>query len=388
LRRDFTLNFDVEATTDNAYLLDYDYSDKDRLDSEISVSRVRRDEYIHAALTQYHSLRITENNATLPTVIGDATYERRMFPKSIGGELRLGASTHAHYRYSNLTTDGPDSDIWADGRDVARVNAHADWRRTWTSAGGLRATTLAVLDVDSFRIFQNGATSDASATQFTPAAAVILRWPLRKTGLNGASHVVEPLLQLGWVGGNSANVANDESTRVEFDEGNLLSLSRFPSADRREHGYSAAIGANWTRFDPAGWQAGLSAGQIVRDVAIADFTVSSGLGGTESDLLLAGHFKNQNGLSLNARGLFDNGFGVSKAEARASWRNKKFGLGASYIWLGADVGEDRAATVSEWSVNGSYRLSRHWTYLITYPDTIDRFQLYRGFARVLGQYRR
>ncbi len=361
LNRGFSLEFDIEAATDNAYLLDYDYSEKDRLDSEIAVTRTTRDEYIRAALTQYHSLRITENNATLPTLIGDARYERRYFPKALGGELRLGAELHSHFRYSNLTTDGPDSDIWADGRDVTRINASASWQRTWTLAGGLRARTTAALDVDGFHTAQIGGTADASTVAVTPAVAVTLRWPLRKTTSAGVSYVVEPLAQVAWVGGSAPNIANDESTRVEFDEGNLLAISRFPSVDRREYGVSAALGANWTRYDPSGWQMGVSVGQVYRDIAIADFSSSSGLGGTASDLLLAGHFKNSAGVSFTGRGLFNNGFDVSKAEARAGWRNAKMAFGASYIWLGADPLEDRAATVSEWSIDGSYRIARHWT---------------------------
>lgn len=360
LNHGYTLEFDIEATIDNSYLLDYDYSEKDRLDSEVAVTRTTRDEYIRAAFTQYHSLRVTENNATLPTLIGDVRYERRFLPKSVGGELRLGAEIHSHFRYSNLTTDGPDSDIWADGRDVTRLNANASWLRTWTLAAGLRASTTAALDIDSFHTAQIGSTADASTVAVTPAVAVSLRWPLRKTTATGVSYVIEPMAQVAWVGGTAPNVANDESTRVEFDEGNLLAISRFPSVDRREYGLSAALGANWTRYDPTGWQMGLSIGRVYRDIATSDFTLSSGLGGTVSDLLLAGYFKNSAGISFSGRGLFNNGFNVSKAEARAGWRNTKMAVGASYVWLGADVSEDRAATVSEWSIDGSYRISRHW----------------------------
>lgn len=361
LRRGFTLDFDIEATNDDAYLPDYGYSDKDRLDSEIAITRARRDDYFRAALTQYHSLRVTENNSTLPTLIGDMSYEKRFFPKMLGGELRLGAAAHGHLRYSTLTTDGADTDTWADGRDVARLNATALWQRTWTLTGGIRATTLASLAIDSYRIAQIGTTAQAQATKVTPSLAVTLRWPLRKTARSGAYHVIEPLAQVAWVGGNNPDIPNDESTRVEFDEGNLLSLSRFPSVDRYERGASVAYGANWTRFDPYGWQAGVTVGQVLRRAADSNFTETSGLDGVKSDLLVAGHFKNQSGLSLTARGLFKNDFAFSKAEARAGWHNSKLSLGASYVWLGPDPAEDRAATVSEWSIDGSYRLSRHWT---------------------------
>ena len=44
LKRDFKLSFGLELVSDKTYLVDYDYSDKDRLDSEIAITRVRRDE--------------------------------------------------------------------------------------------------------------------------------------------------------------------------------------------------------------------------------------------------------------------------------------------------------------------------------------------------------
>jgi len=361
LRRDFKLIFDIEATSDNTYPVDYGFSDKDRLDSEIAISRTRRDEYIRAGLLHYHSLRVTENNSTLPTLIGDLRYERRHFPIRLGGELRMIAAAHSHYRYSNLSTDGPDANPWADGLDVARLSTDVSWRRNWTLTRGLRLGVVTGLAIDNFQIDQGGLTTVKSATQVTPTAAINLRWPLRKATARGTVHIVEPMVQLAWAGGNNPNVPNDESTRVEFDEGNLLGLSRFPSRDRRERGYSLALGSSWTRIAPSGWQSGLTIGQIIRPAPHANFSQSSGLSGAYSDVLLAGHLKSRDGLALTARGLFDKGLDISKAEARADWRRNKYGLAASYVWLGADPAENRAATQSEWSLDGYYRLSRHWT---------------------------
>jgi LPS-assembly protein len=33
------------------------------------------------------------------------------------------------------------------------------------------------------------------------------------------------------------------------------------------------------------------------------------------------------------------------------------------VWLGADAAEDRISTISEWSLDGRYRVSRHWSWL-------------------------
>lgn len=367
LQRDFILRFDIEAVNDDAYLVDYDYSSKDRLDSEISVERARRDEWMRLALTHFHTLRPNESNTTQPTIVGNADYERRLFPARLGGELRLRGAAHKHYRTSDSRLDGPDFDVFADGRDVTRLSAEADWRRSWTLPGGLRTTFQTGLAVDHYAISQAGVTSRGSATEITPSTALTLRWPLAKATRAGVAHVIEPVVQLAWVGGDTPNVPGDESTRTEFDEGNLLSLSRFAETDRRERGASAAYGLSWSRFDPNGIQSTFSVGQILRDTRQLEpnggqsFTRSSGLQGEYSDVLVAGQVALPVGLTLTARGLFDSALDTTKAEARANWSSDVVGLGATYIWLGRDPAENRPATVSEWAFDGSYRFSRHWT---------------------------
>lgn len=367
LRNDFKLRFHIEAVNDKAYLLDYSYSEKDRLDSEIEIERARRDEYVRGALTYFRSLRAGESNSTLPTVVGNAEWERRIHPAGLGGEIRLGMLAHSHARSSGLVTDGPDPDIWADGRDVARLTFSADWRRGWTLPGGVLAKVRAGMTADHFEIRQAGLTSDSSATEFTPSTELELRWPLLNTDAGGATNVIEPVVQLAWAGGSNPFIPNDESTRVEFDEGNLFSTSRFTAPDRRERGLSGAWGVSWTRFDPSGLQTALAVGQLVRDeqqlepTGLDSFTSSSGLNGKVSDLLVAGQIRTGGGLVLTARSLFDDRLDTTKAEARAAWYSDKGSLGATYVWLGRDPAENRAATISEWMFDGSYRLSQHWT---------------------------
>ncbi|WP_324754663.1 LPS-assembly protein LptD [Roseovarius sp. Pro17] len=367
LPQDYVLRFHIEAVKDDAYLVDYGYSNKDRLDSEISVERVRRDEWRHAALTYFHTLRASEDNTTLPTSVANFDYEKRYFPTRIGGELRFSAQAHGHYRTSSLRTDGPDVDLFADGRDVARLTTSADWLRSWTLGGGVRAAVQTGVAVDHINVSGAGTTPRSQITEATPSAALTLRYPLAKTTARGTVHMIEPLMQLAWIGGSTPYIANDESTRTEFDEGNLLSLSRFAAADRRERGASAAYGISWTRFAPGGLRSTLSFGQIVRDRTQREatggqtFSLSSGLRGKTSDVLIAGQIASANGLTLAARGLFDGAFDTTKAEARASWRNAALDLGATYIWLRADPQEQRSSTISEFAIDGSYRLSRHWT---------------------------
>ncbi|QGX98247.1 LPS-assembly protein LptD [Roseovarius faecimaris] len=367
LKRDFILTFDIEAVNDDTYLLDYSYSGKDRLDSQLAVERARRDEYIRAAITHFRTLRTNEQDSFVPTLSADAEYERRIFPARLGGELRLSAETHTHFRSSDTLLDGADFDPYSDGLDLTRFTTEANWFRSWILPGGVHTRLQTGVAVDSFFVDQAGLTSDSRDTNLTPSASLQLRWPLLKRTATNATHVIEPMVQLAWVGGDALNIPNDESTLVEFDEGNLLSLSRFPEPDRREYGFSAAYGLNWTRLDPRGWETSLVTGQVIRDErqlelsGLSSFSNVSGLQGRSSDFLLAGQLKAPNGLALTARGLFDAGYQTTKASARASWQNELADIGATYVWLRRDLAENRPGTISEWSVDGSYRLSRHWT---------------------------
>jgi LPS-assembly protein len=356
--RDYKLSFNLKSVSDDSYLNDYGVTGADRLESSVSLSRIKWDSFMKASVLNYQTLRDFESNDTQPRFIADYLLERRLFP-SLGGELRFTAESHGHLRQSKRDTDGSDADTDVDGRDVARLNAEVSWRNRWTMIGGLRVGASSHVWLDHYMTEQD-ATADAEVSRIVPGAAVELRYPMQRLGPRGGRSLLEPVIQFGWTGGERLKNPNDESTRVEFDEANLLSLSRYPAADRREHGGTLAAGLRWLHQAPAGWSAALTVGKVWRDTADADFSRSSGLVGTESDLLIAGRFSNAMGLTLSARGLLDSDDGASKAEARAGWSTTRMDLGASYLLLVEDADENRTKTQSEWTFDGRYQVTRHW----------------------------
>ncbi len=348
---DYQLSFDIQTVSDNAYLLDYGLEDLDRLKSEIAISRVRRDSFFRTGLIHFNSLRDGEDESTLPTMVADARYERRFFPTGIGGELRLGLDAHGHYRASTL-------DIV--GRDIGRASADFRWLRSWILPAGLRADARLGFAADRFAT--RGDSNFAPRGQrATPSAAMALRFPMqRRNAANGATQILEPVAQVAWSNVSGDPVPNDESRFVEFDQGNLLALSRFPASDRREDGLVIAYGLNWSRFSPSGWQASASVGQVFRQTADPDFTATSGLSGTRSDFLVAGQFRTASGLSLTTRTLFDDALSFSKAELRGDWVTRRAALTGTYLWLQADVAESRPNRVSEFWFDGNYDVATHW----------------------------
>ena len=360
LPRDYVLNFALQTVTDDGYLDSYGYSDADRLKSELTVSRAQRDEYIRGSFFNFKSLRDDENNDTIPTLVLDGEYERRFFPTSLGGEVRTTLVAHSHRRISDLAIDSSDADDIVDGRDVARINAEINWLRSYTLPVGLRIDTQLGAAFNTFEISQDG-TYLTDPSELTPQAAITLRYPLSKTTAAGISHVLEPVAQLSWTGGDRLDIPNDESTRVEFDQGNLLALSRFPRADRRERGTVAAVGLGWSRFNPDGWDTNISVGQVFRAEDDSDFTTTSGLDGLTSDFLLAGQLSSGDGLAFTGRSLFENDFSLSKAELRGDFTYRRGSFGGSYVWLQEDAAEDRDNEVSEITFDGDYKVNPFWT---------------------------
>ena len=198
-------------------------------------------------------------------------------------------------------------------------------------------------------------------SEIAPHAALSLRYPMVRRGANGVVQTLEPVVQLGWTVGSRLAIPNDESTRVEFDEGNLLALSRFPASDRRQRGAVSVAGLRWLRYDPAGWSSGVTLGRVWHDTEGVDFTLASGLRGDRSDWLLAAQYTAANGLSIGGRGLFDGSSRANSAEGRAAWTGDRFGVNATYVLEIADPAENRPEPHSEWNISGHYDVTRNWT---------------------------
>ncbi|WP_108858423.1 LPS-assembly protein LptD [Ruegeria sp. Alg231-54] len=350
LNNDFRLLFDVKTTSDNAYLADYGLPDFDRLRSEIALERIKRDTAFRTSFIHYKSLRDSENEEVIPSRIFDLYFQKRYFPTSVGGEVRLGFVAHNHTRTS-------DQDIV--GRDVARATFDADWMRSWIFASGLRADARFGTSVDIFDIRDDSQFPD-QVTRAAPRAALTLRYPMTRREKSGATQVLEPIAQVGWTNVTDQDVPNDESTFQEFDQGNLLSLSRFPAPDRREDGATAVFGVNWARYAANGWRALATVGQVFRSTADPNFNLTSGLQGTASDVLLAGQLQTANGWSLAGRGLLNGDFSFAKAEVRAGWNKPNVGLTGSYVWQEKDPAENANDEISEIRMDGRYLVDQNW----------------------------
>ncbi|MFN3645841.1 MAG: LPS-assembly protein LptD [Gemmobacter sp.] len=348
----FEARFAAEMVSDPAYFRDYGLSDKDRLDSRLVISRTRAGEYIGARLVHVHSIRAGEVNATLPQLSSDLAWVRRVAVPGLGGTATLAFDAQAHRRASNL-------DIV--GRDMARATLSAFWRRDWVGPAGLLLAVEGGATLDLHRIAQDS-TYPRRVTTATPAALVELRWPLARVDARGTADVIEPVVQLVWSRlAPPGHVPNEDSTLIEFDEGNLFGFNRFAGADRREGGTRINAGLQWTRSTASGWHVVGSAGRVFRLTGAGQFTAASGLGGRRSDWLAALHMAAPNGTLFQGRAVFDDRLQLARGEMRLGVERDRFGMAAGWLWAEADAAENRLTNTAEWVVDGRLRLAPNWT---------------------------
>lgn len=346
--RGFDLGFDIEAVSDPAYLLDYNYSDKDRLDSAISLTRVRDRDLFQTSFTYYQTLRDDESNNALPPIIADFSYANRSFP-GFGGTLTWSVSGDALERYG--------SDVGDAGRDVARLGGAVDWQRRWISRTGLVTQAEAGVRVDGYRVRDDDSFGDGARA--VPGGQVTLAYPMVRRG-SGATQMITPVISLGWSDSLGTTPPNEDSTRPELDVANLFALSRFPGDDAVETGLRGAVGVQWARHGVAGGTANLTIGRVIRDDLNTNFTKTSGLQGFASDWLVGGQLTLPQGLRLEGRAQLGDQLDPTFAATKIDWQTSDLNLAASYLWQSADEDLGRPDPISEWLLDTSVQVTDAW----------------------------
>ncbi|NNE79269.1 MAG: LPS-assembly protein LptD [Silicimonas sp.] len=353
LPRNFLLEAQGEFASDAGYLFTYGYSDKDRLTNLIAISRVRDKDLFRSEVTEFRSLREDEIpiRDTLPDRFIDIYYEREIPHLAFGGRAVASVSSSSTIRPSSLDVDG---------RDVSRLGAALDWSRHWTSPAGLVSEAELGFRVDTYTIGQ-GSNFDNQLTRFVPRAAVELRYPMSRTTAGGGREVLEPIFRIDIADTGGDAVPIEDSRVVEFDEANLFSPTRYPGVDWVEDGTRIALGANWSRTDPQGWEVDLAFGRVANLSGDLGYAEGSGLAGDQSEWMLSGRLGIGDRLAVYSRSLFDEGIVVTLSETRVDWATDHFGLTSSYLYALPEPAEDRDDRLSEWSFEGRYQLNERWS---------------------------
>lgn len=352
LPRGFNLVANLELTSDDAYLRDYGFSDKDRLDSGVAVSRVLPGELIAGDIIYFQSLRVEDDTSTEPDLVAFGQWNRRMAAPVVGGWLDIDLTAQAINRAG-------DTDI--DGRDTGQLRGRAAWGNAWTGPAGLRLAGQADATLDVKQI-TNDSTYDPLQAGLWPQGALTLSWPLIRPGAKGGYQMIEPVAQIAYTADSGIASPNDDSTAVSLDPGNLLSFNRFPGLDRSETGTRANLALRWSAQDADGVRLALTGGRIYRFTDTDQFSTASGLSGKRSDWLAQLDFDLRDAIRFRTLALLDDRLGLSIFEARLGWNGpSRLELASNYIWQRADPTTNLTENVSEMFAAASLPLTRNWS---------------------------
>lgn len=359
LQNGYNLGIQLQAVSDPSYLFEYDFAQLDRLNTKLELSRSMRYQNSEVKLSNYHSLRENENNATQPTLVAEGAIESRLNPDMIKGEIGLEANFLKSYRYSDLNNDGPDSDTLVDGYDTTRLSLLSNWDHGWEIANGIILHFENEFGLSQYYVQQH-ADIGPKATRMFGVGAVGLRWPWYRINSNGGIGIVEPQIQLVRSVSSNSAVPNDDSTQVEFDEGNLFRLNRAPGLDLIENGSRLNVGLAGSQFMDSGSNLSWKIGRVLRSEALSTFPSGSGLSNSISDWLLATNFQQKNGIELINRALIASDGVVTKSETSLKVNRNQHQITATHVELTKDSNILQNQSLSSVALEWNYNLNSNW----------------------------
>ncbi|MGY9022563.1 MAG: LPS-assembly protein LptD [Rhodobacterales bacterium] len=359
LQNGYNLGIQLQAVSDPSYLFEYDFAQLDRLNTKLELSRSMRYQNSEVKLSNYHSLRENENNATQPTLVAEGAIESRLNPDMIKGEIGLEANFLKSYRYSDLNNDGPDSDTLVDGYDTTRLSLLSNWDHGWEIANGIILHFENEFGLSQYYVQQH-ADIGPKATRMFGVGAVGLRWPWYRINSNGGIGIVEPQIQLVRSVSSNSAVPNDDSTQVEFDEGNLFRLNRAPGLDLIENGSRLNVGLAGSQFMDSGSNLSWKIGRVLRSEALSTFPSGSGLSNSISDWLLATNFQQKNGIELINRALIASDGVVTKSETSLKVNRNQHQIRATHVELTKDSNTSQNQSLSSVALEWNYNLNSNW----------------------------
>lgn len=349
LADDFKWGFDGIVATDNGYLRRYDFSDDDRLTSELYVRRYQDNGFFDATAVYFQSLRDDEPSGDIPVVLPvfDARHE---LPEALlGGDVGLFASSYLLLREAGL--------------DDSRMSIGADWERQEVLPSGVVLRGFSEVRGDLFVHNNFGAVESATEFRLAPLAGIEARLPLIYDMPGSSTQILEPIFQaiVAPYGGNGSDIHNEDSTVTEFDETNLFDTSRFTGFDGFEEGPRVNLGLRYERISPGGLNFDASAGRVLRFRSADEFSSGSGLVNASSDWVGAWSASYDPYVTVRQRMRISDSFAVTRNEIGVDLTFGPVGFSAGYIFLESDPTIEAPDDRQELTGSARVQINRNWS---------------------------
>ena len=320
--------FDIQTTSDPAYMRFYDISFLDRLVNDLFIEDTPGRSRFNLASYYFEGLRSTDVAARIPYVL--PRLEASFIPttKVAGGSFRFDLSG---------VSLGRDS-----GRNDQRVTGEMNWKTPVVLGNGQIWTFVLDARGDAYH-FENPLVGATPASNYfvergTAYGALDWRWPFIAAGAAGRSYVIEPIAQFiaQPYGGNPNNLRIEDANDFEFSDTNVFSFNQVPGYDLIESGPRANAGVIAEAFFPGGSVEG-QVGQTYRVKPDPKFAAFSGNSGSSSDVVASVSVKFRH-LDVTDRIDMDRGNGtVRRHEIYVTGSYGRTSLQVSYVQLPTSV---------------------------------------------------
>ncbi|HZZ31378.1 MAG TPA: LPS assembly protein LptD [Phenylobacterium sp.] len=377
---DWTVGFTAERASDSLIFDKYDIgnvyvprgpyvADEYRLISQVYAVREDDSSYASIAAFSVQGLRPGDNNRTIP-VVAPIIDTRVDDPDDVlGGRLRFTASA-----VSLTRSQSPDNPaLNQPGLDSARISGGVDWRRIFTSDGGLRVEPFVQMRLDGYDVRNVLTVGGNNTTNLTEARAVgvvgaDISYPVYRRW-NDATITLEPLAQIdisphvdqvtiGHTSTGQPVYLDEDSVAFEFDETTLFQADKFPGYDLYEDGIRLNVGGRASILWDDGRRASLLIGRTFRDGSNNVFSPGSGLTTSASDWVVAGDTQPMQGLSLFARARLDTEtLAVHRLEAGVNFSGT---WGNGYVRYLSDDQGINGTPLKNTDMGADFNLTKHW----------------------------
>ena len=234
----WSLTGSVRVVSDKTFLRRYDISRDDRLRSTVNLERIDADSYFSLAGWATQTLRLNQEQDSVPVALPVLDYRRRLADPLAGGQLELQVNSLAIIRKL--------------GQETERAFAKAEWSKKHIAGLGQVFTLTGMLRGDIYH-------SDGNALNPTPSyrgnegwetrgvalAAADVEWPLVGE-IFGGEQVFTPRVQFVVTPDiKNLGIPNEDARAIDLEDSNLFALNRFPGYDRIEDGARLTYGFDW-----------------------------------------------------------------------------------------------------------------------------------------------
>ena len=396
--RNWRWGFAAEYASDDTFFDRYDISgvyqnrglflnDSRRLLSQVYTVRQSQRSYVSVAALAFQSLRFTsdetnfpglrlpEDDDALPLVV--PIIEARFEPEGevMGGRLRLYGSAVAVERDERYLDpfDNPGGPLAPnpDGVDSRRASAELDWRRAFTTSGGIRFEPFFTARGDFYSLSDVEPTlDDETETRANVTGGVDVRYPLiRRSG--ETTIVFEPMAQFALSPESDLDpiVPNEDSLVLEIDETNLFRANRFPGYDLYEGGARLTVGAQSTWTWDGDREVRAFVGRTFRGDIEEALPGNSGFRERSSDWILAASATPIDGVHAWSRARIDDNGEIQRAEAAIDWSTDRTAGFARYLLDEADEFDPTRGRIEQMEAGGEALLLDRWGF--TFRGTYD-----------------